>query len=151
MASKARKHLIDTGTRNRLVHTNRKTNKPATMQLRHGDVDGLFRRLVLDRRNFRFVADPRATERERSRIDEPDSDEYETIEVASALILQHVFATRLGEAALQKKLTRFARESKTLEEEQGVNILFLAIGFLRWFEEEASAARPVRSQTFTAR
>jgi hypothetical protein len=33
------------------------------------------------------------------------------------------------------------RDAQTLEEEQGVNILFLAIGFLRWFEDERSEVR----------
>ncbi len=49
-----------------------------------------------------------------------------------------VLQTRLGEGELQKKLTRLYREAKTLEEEQGINILFLAMGFLQWYEDEAS-------------
>lgn len=28
--------------------------------------------------------------------------------------------------------------AKALEDEQGINILYLAIGFLRWFEDERS-------------
>jgi hypothetical protein len=140
LLDQARKHLIDIGTRNRLIHTNRSAKKPATLHLAHSDSDTLFRRLTLDRVIFRFLSDPRATERERSSATEADSDEYaiETADVSPPPSSQDVFATRLGEAALQKRLTRFARESKTLEEEQGVNILFLAIGFLRWFEDEAS-------------
>jgi hypothetical protein len=46
--------------------------------------------------------------------------------------------TRLGPSALQKKLLKVAREAKTAEEEQGVNILYLALGFLKWFEEDTS-------------
>ena len=37
--------------------------------------------------------------------------------------------TRLGPDGLQKRLLKLARDAKTAEEEQGVNILFLARGF----------------------
>ena len=47
--------------------------------------------------------------------------------------------TRLGPDALQKKLLKIAREAQTAEEEQGVNILYLALGFLTWFEDKASS------------
>ena len=49
-----------------------------------------------------------------------------------------VLQTKLGETALQKRLLRFARELKALEDEQGINILYLALGFLRWYEDEKS-------------
>ena len=32
-----------------------------------------------------------------------------------------------------------AREARTLEEEQGINVLYLALGFLHWFEDESSS------------
>src|SRR4029079_10702467 len=46
--------------------------------------------------------------------------------------------TQLTSEVLQKRLLRIYRDARTLEEEQGVNILFLAVGFLRWFEDEPS-------------
>jgi very-short-patch-repair endonuclease len=46
--------------------------------------------------------------------------------------------TQLSEDKLQKRLLAMAREAKTLEEEQGINVLYLALGFLRWFEDEKS-------------
>lgn len=47
--------------------------------------------------------------------------------------------TRLGPDALAKKLLKIAREAKTAEEEQGVNILYLALGFMTWFEDKSSS------------
>ena len=47
--------------------------------------------------------------------------------------------TRLGPDALQKKLLKIAREAQTAEEESGVNILYLALGFLTWFEDKTSS------------
>ncbi|MBA3676499.1 MAG: DUF3320 domain-containing protein [Sphingosinicella sp.] len=46
--------------------------------------------------------------------------------------------TRLGPDALQKKLLKLHREAQTAEEESGVNILYLALGFLTWFEDANS-------------
>lgn len=49
--------------------------------------------------------------------------------------------TRLGPDGLQKRLLKLARDSKTAEEESGVNILFLAVGFLTWYEDESSEVK----------
>jgi hypothetical protein len=42
--------------------------------------------------------------------------------------------TRLGLDGLQKRLLKLARDAKIAEEEQGVNILYLALGFLTWYD-----------------
>ena len=46
--------------------------------------------------------------------------------------------TRLGPDGLQKRLLKLFNAAKTAEEEQGVSILFLALGFLTWFEDDTS-------------
>ncbi len=46
--------------------------------------------------------------------------------------------TRLTPEGLQKRLLNMFFEAQTLEEEQGVNILYLALGFLEWREAKAS-------------
>ncbi len=46
--------------------------------------------------------------------------------------------TALGPDAQQKRLLRIALDARTAEEEQGVNILYLALGFLTWFEDDPS-------------
>ena len=48
--------------------------------------------------------------------------------------------TTLAPDLLQKRLHAIYRDAKTAEEERGVNILFLAVGFLRWYEDERSDA-----------
>ena len=47
--------------------------------------------------------------------------------------------TLLGPDGLQKRLLRLARDAKTSEEEQGINILYLSMGFLSWYEDQSSA------------
>jgi very-short-patch-repair endonuclease len=44
--------------------------------------------------------------------------------------------TALADDQLQRKLLRLYRDSRTLVEEQGVNTLYIALGFLRWRENE---------------
>ena len=46
--------------------------------------------------------------------------------------------TQLAPELLQKRLHAIYRDAKTAEEERGVNILFLALGFLRWYEDDRS-------------
>lgn len=46
--------------------------------------------------------------------------------------------TQLTPEGLQKRLLSLYYEGQTLEEEQGVNILFLALGFLEWREDKNS-------------
>src|SRR3546814_1953393 len=46
--------------------------------------------------------------------------------------------TRLTSEGLQKRLFDIWYDAQTLEQEQGVNILFLAIGLLRWYDSDTS-------------
>jgi len=46
--------------------------------------------------------------------------------------------TRLDAEKLERRLTKIFREERTLEEEQGVSTLYLAVGFLRWFDSDQS-------------
>ncbi len=39
---------------------------------------------------------------------------------------------------MQKRLLSLFHDARTLEEEQGVNILYLAMGVLKWFEDDNS-------------
>ncbi|WP_372422164.1 DUF3320 domain-containing protein [Salinarimonas chemoclinalis] len=166
----ARTRLIETGTRNRLVHVNRASKRPATLAVRVPDTQVLFERLVREGRSLRFAADPDlaaraaagAREEEEplaeegpaegggafripvtlpnAALDEDEEDEpvARAAPTARAAPRPDTLVTRLGPAALEKRLLRFFRDARLLEEEQGVNILYLAIGFLRWYEDDRS-------------
>lgn len=132
LLAEARKRLIDTGTRNRLIHTNRRAKKPGTLALLYADLDQLYSELVRTSQSLRFRSDPRLSERHEV---ETSKDGLEPLPApAHGSILQ----TRIAEETLQRRLLKFFRDAKTLEEEQGINILYLALGFLRWFEDENS-------------
>jgi hypothetical protein len=57
------------------VHTNRKSKRPSTLALGHPDPDVVFQRLVIDKLNFRLVADPSTTQRERQQSQEDDPED----------------------------------------------------------------------------
>ena len=59
-------------------------------------------------------------------------------EIDESRFTDRLLDTNLGTDALQKRLLQLARDARTAEEEQGINILFLALGFLAWFEDERS-------------
>jgi hypothetical protein len=46
--------------------------------------------------------------------------------------------SHLSPDTLQKKLLKIAREARAAEEEQGVSVLYLALGFMTWFEDANS-------------
>ncbi|MDQ8027328.1 MAG: DUF3320 domain-containing protein [Brevundimonas sp.] len=62
-------------------------------------------------------------------------------EAASGAVARHTdtkLQTKLTPEGLQKRLLSLFYEGQTLEEEQGVNVLFLAVGFLEWREAKQS-------------
>jgi hypothetical protein len=128
----ARMRLIDTGTRNRLVHTSRKGKRPSTLAILHPDVDQLFESLVREGATLRFRSDPRMS----APTEDASEEENGQATVPTLSLSADVLQTRVAEETLQKRLIKLHRDRKTLEEEQGVNILYLAIGFLRWHEDE---------------
>jgi hypothetical protein len=119
--SDARRELIDLTRRNRLLHVPRTGKRPHCMELRDADVDELF--VSLARRNGRVGLAPA---RDRSDV------QVQTFTRKRLPLL----STALARDALDRKLLKYYREARIYEEEQGVNILFLALGFLKWFEDD---------------
>jgi len=52
--------------------------------------------------------------------------------------LDNKLQTELPSEKLQKRLLKLFYDARTFEEEQGVNTLYLAVGFLKWFEDDNS-------------
>jgi Protein of unknown function (DUF4011)/REase_MTES_1575/Protein of unknown function (DUF3320)/AAA domain len=132
----ARRKLLETGTRNRLVHVNRKNQRANCLNIINERSDDVFDILRIKVRKMRFKAMGKDKEVEdpELRLEEVELTEAVSSERYTDLILE----TPLGPEGLQKRLLRMAGAAKTAEEEQGVNILFLALGFLKWRENENS-------------
>lgn len=130
-----RRRLVETGTRNRLVHVNRANTRGNVLNVVNERSDDVCA-LLAGGKTMRFVALGRDRDADRGEIvladggrQGFDEDRYTDAQLA----------TRLGPDALQKKLLKIAREAQTAEEESGVNVLYLAMGFLTWYEDKASS------------
>lgn len=142
LLDKSRQALLDLSTRNRLLSLPRGNKNARLIDI----VDELsaeaFRLLVQESRSMAFLAARDKKEADDASSDfgvleQPDDDEADARGIAkrhSDLRLQ----TRLTSAGLQKRLLSLYYDALTFEEEQGVNILYLALGTLKWFEAEKS-------------
>ncbi|MBC9033011.1 DUF3320 domain-containing protein [Sphingomonas sp. JC676] len=130
-----RRRLVETGTRNRLVHVNRANTRGNVLSIVNERSDDVYP-LLADSKTMRFLAIGRDKDDANDTIKFVDA-EHETFEEGRFTDAQ--LETRLGPNALQKKLLKIAREAQTAEEESGVNILYLALGFLTWFEDKTSS------------
>lgn len=80
-------------------------------------------------------AEPEADEADSEEIGLPQPDDE--LDTATGLAKRHVdsrLQTALTSEALQSRLLALYRDAQTMIEEQGVNILYLALGQLKWFE-----------------
>ena len=115
--NKARKELLDTGIRNRLVHVNLDNKRASVVNVVGKNADTAYRLLSTPNRALVFVA-----------TDEPSSR-------ANA---DSQLPTSLAAESLRARLGKMARAARTAEDEGGVNLLHLALGFLTWFEANDS-------------
>jgi hypothetical protein len=132
---RARRELLDLTRRNRLLHAPVSGKRPWCMALSGHAPDELLERLHRQE-NFRGYAS-----RARDEADEDDSPSTPTIlepsaSSSSTSTPRPKLQTRLGTGKLEKRLTKIFREERTLEEEQGLSTLYLALGFLNWFDNE---------------
>ncbi|MCK0169579.1 DUF3320 domain-containing protein [Aliiroseovarius sp. S1123] len=134
----ARKKLLDTGTRNRLVHVNRKNQRSNTLNIINELSDEIFRQLHDDGRRMRF----KAMGRDKGE-DEEDTlfalEDLSAEDVSEDRLTDSLLETPLGPKAMQKRLLRLATDARVAEQETGLNILYLAMGFLKWREDKASS------------
>ena len=73
-----------------------------------------------------------------SRIFEPENNADKITAIAEAEFKNGRVRSFLSEAELETKLKKLHRSAKSSIEENGVNTLYLALGFLRWYETEKS-------------
>jgi hypothetical protein len=130
-----RKRLVETGTRNRLVHVNRKNNRATVVNVVNERSEDVYP-ILGSGKAMRFLAIGRDQDGDGDSIKLADPGEpgFDAERYTDAQL-----ETRMGPDALQKRLLKIAREAQTAEEESGVNILYLALGFLTWLEDKTSA------------
>lgn len=135
----ARRRLVETGTRNRLIHVNRSSKRSNALDIDGERTADIFDLVRAQGKRMRFLAkDEEHADNEGDSeglllsVDDVDASDR------AARYQDQFLETRLGQEALQRRLLRLFTDARTSEEEQGFNILYLAMGFLRWFESESS-------------
>lgn len=136
----ARRRLVETGTRNRLIHVNRKARRANVINIINERSDDVFDILWANRKSMSFhpLLKPAEQDDDNAPSDTPLL-EFGSTDFDEARCKDNRLETRMTPDALQKRLLRLARDAQTAEGEQGVAILYLALGFLRWYENEASS------------
>ena len=127
-----RRRLVETGTRNRLVHVNRANTRGNVLNIADAESDDVYALLA----GGALVSFLPARS---GRASVPEGDGPVPLALPAGRGGPDALQTRLEPEALQRKLLKIAREAQTAEEESGVNILYLALGFLTWFEDESSS------------
>ena len=132
-----RGQLVDTSKRSRLINT-RLDHPRSRKQLDICDerADQVFRRLFVQRRLMRFKGMAGGF----TAADDADTGQFylPSGKSADARHVDHWLQTMLTEEALHKRLLTLYRDARSVEEEQGVNVLFLALGFVKWYESASS-------------
>lgn len=144
----ARTELLDLSARNRLLNMPRGARARSITVVDEKSAE-VFRLLVREGKAFTFVAGRAAddaalvdeTGTEKDEIDDlaqPDDDSIDD----RGIFRRHAdtkLQTRLTGKGLQKRLLELYLDSRTLEEEQGVNVLFLTLGALKWIDPNNAA------------
>ena len=135
---RSRKELLDLTGRNRLINTSRSSSRSGRLEIVDELAEEVFRHLVVENKVMRFLAKPGNEDKnDASDLLVQPADEVDE-EGMPARHVDNQLQTVLTSNALQNRLLTTFYDAATFEEEQGVNSLYLAIGFLKWFETESS-------------
>lgn len=130
-----RKKLIDTGLRNRML--NFKLSRSSGVSVEREDPDQIFQMLVADGKKMYFTGQ---TDNEKKDATETDPylaselDLFALSEPESIKIdqLDNKLNTPHDSQVLGRRLLKTSRDAQELYEETGINVLYLALGGLKW-------------------
>jgi very-short-patch-repair endonuclease len=136
---KARAELLDLGARNRLLNIPRSKNT-RFLEVIDERSELIYNLLFNEKKTFTFLHGKSGREENIEPEEESENEKsfiYQFDEESTETKSQHLdtkLQTRLTPKGLQTRLLDLYHDSKTLEEEQGANILFLALGTLKWVD-----------------
>lgn len=148
---KSRKSLLDLSTRNRLLSVPQNSKQAKVVEVIDEISNEVLRLLVKENKTLSFMPAP-----EKKKVENPeatnelfaeDDEMGELTQPEDEEINEHGIAKRhadnrlqtlLTSEGLQKRLLSLFYDAATFEEEQGVNILYLSLGMLKWFEDDNS-------------
>ncbi len=139
--NRARLSLLDLSARNRLLNAPRGAKSKRSIEVVDERSAEVYRLLVKEEQAFTFLAgrSSAGAAPEQEETDEvadlaqPEDDSVDE----RGILRRHAdtrLQTRLTSKVLQKRLLEMYSDAITLEQEQGVNILFLSLGMLKWVD-----------------
>jgi very-short-patch-repair endonuclease len=130
----SRRELLDLSGRNRLLSLPVDSTSARLIHAIGASSDGVYRMLVDEGRALGFL---------------PKRDDEEGEPSGGTSVDDSKLATNLSREGLERRLLTLSRDAQSIMEEQGVQILYLALGRLTWYESgtgeskaEASSDRP---------
>lgn len=147
---RARMELLDLSARNRLLNMPKSSKSAKTVELVDEKSSEVFRLLVNEGKTFTFL--PGLPSRKlggegapaTDEVSEEDSDVIQDLALPEdedlderGIAARHTdtrLQTRFTPEGLQKRLLDLYFDARTLEDEQGVNVLYLTLGALRWVD-----------------
>ena len=135
----ARKELLDFSGRNRLLNAPRHPSRASILEVTGERSDAVLRLLVEDGKGlgFRPRAEPQPDAASDLFDDLAPPDEPDPAARPRAPQQDLWLQTELAAERLQGRLLRLYYDARTHYEERGVNVLYLALGFLEWYEPGA--------------
>ncbi len=132
----SREELLDLGLRNPLL--NHRASRARGVEVVDELPKEVFRILVREQRPMIFGAAPEegVETEDAGLLVQPGDEDGDGGSAARHMDLW--LQTNLTSKELQSRLVKTERDARTFVEEQGVNVLYLALGMLRWFEAGAS-------------
>lgn len=142
-----RAKLLDLGLRNPLL--NCRISKRRTLQLVDEDPDEVYRKLVIQEKSMTLLHDPDQDQHASTQNVTPSPTEIQplldlvdrsarTIEKSKRRRTENQLQTNRGTNDFQSAARLMTRDAKNSIEETGINYLHLAVGFLRWRENDAT-------------
>ncbi|ESQ73592.1 DUF3320 domain-containing protein [Asticcacaulis sp. AC402] len=136
---KERHALLDLSTRNRLLNVPLRLTQSRTVEIVDELSPEVFRILTQGKAmTFLPGAQPGVDDQKGSTDTGLAQPSEEGPDVKATRHTDTRLQTRLTSEALQKRLFDVWYDAQTLEQEQGVNILYLALGLLRWYDADDS-------------
>ena len=128
---RSRQELLDLSNRNRLISCARTAR--GGLEIIDERIEQVFDLLYRQGRSMSFLRSATADSESTGELDFGQPEELDPNRHSDNRL-----QTALSDEALQRRLLRLFRDSRTLIEEQGVNTLYLALGFLYWKESPAA-------------
>ena len=139
---KSRKDLLDLSLRNPLL--NYRLLRTRGLRLLSPNAAEIFRYLVFDERSLSFLpaaAEDEAADGANAELEQPASEPYaDTADEQGSSSRRRIIRVRTPHSSedLQRRLVGTYRLARAAMEEQGVNILFVVLGMLNWYESDSS-------------